>query len=231
MTREGTGASVAVLVSLLLLFVVVVPFHIVGLERCGTQSPDENALLRIREERAAIRASKASLTATQDDKWIKVFPVTFHVFEDSSKQFVNVPDEAIFHQLDVINQAFAGNTSAVSVDTRIRVILKRIARYNDDEMATRCLLRMGNSWGLALEDPTSIHIFVCNLRELSKKLGQAQFPCTEYIDNERFDGAAWIDSQSLASIDGLYNAASPYDLGHTAVHVGSCVMDKIKLDH
>lgn len=176
-------------------------------------------------------ATQAELEAPRKTNVVYTIPVVFHVVYNTAAQ--NIPDAAIFEQVDILNADFrrmnsdAGNApavfQAVAADAEIEFCL---ASLDPDGNATTGITRTQTSvaefdpnQGEAIKYTASggvdawptdqyLNIWVCNLG--GGLLGYAQFPA---------DGQAETDGVVLVyTAVGVTGAQDPNDGGRTATH-------------
>lgn len=138
-----------------------------------------------------------------------VIPVAFHVINKGpGVANGDVTDEMIQAQMDVLNEAYAGNTGGAP--TKFQFVLLSVDRTtnvdwyalgDNNELEIKSALRVGG--------PETLNIYTGNLQ--GGLLGWATFP-DWYQEYPEYDGVVLLDG----SLPG--GSAVPYDLGDTATH-------------
>jgi hypothetical protein len=178
--------------------------------RCATKDHDENERERVSQENS--RFKKARADAGQEVERAPgsvTIPVYFHVIRSSSGAG-DVSDAKINAQIEVLNDAYSGQTGGTN--TPFRFALAGVTRTNNnawytmgygsqEEKAAKAALRVGG--------PETLNIYSANLG--GGLLGWATFP-SDYRKRPSQDGVVILDQ----SVPG--GSADPYNEGDTATH-------------
>jgi hypothetical protein len=185
--------------------------------RCGTKHPDKFERDRIDEEVRQILAAKQSAAkppggggggGSVDATTIDVY---FHVIR-SATGAGNVTDQEITSQINVLNQAYAGNSGSNAAKTPFQFRLVATDRVDNGtwytmgmnssaERAAKTALRQGGA--------NALNVYTANLG--GGLLGWSTFP-SSYNADPTDDGVVILYS----SVPG--GSAVPYNLGDTATH-------------
>jgi hypothetical protein len=186
--------------------------------RCGTKHPDQFERGRIEEEVRQILAAKGGGAkppggggggGTVGATTISVF---VHVITAANGTTGDVTDQAIANQINVLNQAYAGNVQTGAAQTPFQFRLDGVDRIANGTWFT---MGMGTSAersakaSLRRGDQRTLNIYTANLG--GGLLGWATFPAS-YNSDPTYDGVVVLYS----SLPG--GSATPYNLGDTATH-------------
>lgn len=201
-------------------------------KRCGTREPSELEILLMEEAVLQMRGKLAKAGGSDNCKRTKTcgndggggedppppppppsvtIPVWVHVIRSDSGAG-DVSNTAIADQIAVLNEAFAGSTSADSTDTGYSFSLAGTTRTNNSswytagpgtsaEAAMKTALRKGG--------PETLNVYVSSPG--GGLLGWATFP-TSYAGNPLADGVVLLNG----SLPG--GSAAPYNEGDTGTH-------------
>jgi hypothetical protein len=178
--------------------------------RCATREPTDNQKAAIAAEAGRLLAARGA-SASFGVGSIS-FPVYFHVITSTAGDGY-VSDKQIHKQIDVLNEAFAGENKGAASGTSFQFVLAGVDRtandawYNDlgygttAERDMKAALRQGGA--------DALNIYTADL--VGGLLGWATFP-SSYKSHPSNDGVVILD----ASVPG--GDAAPYNLGDTATH-------------
>jgi hypothetical protein len=194
-TFEGHGESEA----------VEVEAYSGGRRACATKTPSQDEM-----DAVQARLSELKLIGSPQEfaPGSVVIPVAVHVIYSGANG--NVSDAAIASQIEVLNDAFSGNTGGAN--TPFRFVLTSTDRTNNAawytmthgsaaEWQAKSALRVGGE--------STLNVYIANIGQ--GLLGWATFPASYEVDPLN-DGVVILTS----SLPG--GAAAPYNEGDTATH-------------
>ena len=174
----------------------------------GYEHLDLGTVTRAQQRVMERKFRQAMRTAALDRGGPIRVPVRFHVIRNNNAQG-GVTNAQIDAQMQVLNQAFRGNSSPDAAPTRFRFRLKSVDRTNngdwynwtftDDDRPAKRELHQGGT--------RTLNIYTANLG--SGLLGYAYFP----VPTPQFVDGVVLLNESLPGGD-----AAPYNLGDTLVH-------------
>ncbi len=173
---------------------------------CGTPNPTSAEIDQVNQQLAASGSLRSVLPAIGDPITV---PVYVHVIHSGATGML--PQSMIDAQIDVLNDAYAGNTGGAATDFQFVLLgtdyTDNSSWYNDcdvtsTERAMKTTLRQGTE--------AYLNVYTCGMTG-SGLLGWATFP-EWYAGDPDMDGVVILD-QSLPG-----GTATPYNEGDTATH-------------
>ncbi len=174
----------------------------------GYEELDMGTVTRAQQRAIERKFRQAMKTAKVDRGGPIRVPVRFHVIRNNNAQG-GVSNAQIDAQMQVLNQAFRGNTSPDAAPTRFRFRLASTDRtnnsdwynwtFNDDDRPAKRALHQGGT--------KTLNIYTASLE--GGLLGYAFFP----VPNPLFKDGVVLLNESLPG-----GSAAPYNLGDTATH-------------
>jgi hypothetical protein len=186
--------------------------------RCGTKHPDQFERGRIEEEVRQILAAKGGGAKPPGGGGggggvgATTVSVYVHVITAANGTTGDVSDQEIANQINVLNQAYAGNSGSGAAKTPFQFRLDGVDRVANGTWFT---MGMGTSAersakaALRVGGQNTLNIYTANLG--GGLLGWATFPAS-YNSDPTYDGVVVLYS----SLPG--GSAVPYNLGDTATH-------------
>ncbi|EYF06206.1 zinc metalloprotease [Chondromyces apiculatus] len=173
---------------------------------CGTRTPT-----RAEAAHTEKRLDETRTLASAAPPAIITIPVAWHVINKGpGTGNGNVTEQMITDQMDVLNEAYAGDTGGAATKFRFELLsVQRVTNADWFNMGSGSLEEIEAKEALRVGGPETLNIYTANL--LGGLLGWATFP-DWYEDYPLDDGVVLLHS----SLPG--GSASPYNLGDTATH-------------